>query len=82
MTGSPDRRELRDRGYARSAWAAVGRSCRHVLWYVREVVGENDYERYVNHLRRHHPQTRPVSRKVFERDKIQRLETGPNTRCC
>ncbi|WP_199523854.1 YbdD/YjiX family protein [Micromonospora craterilacus] len=59
-------------------WSALGR----VIWYVKEVVGENDYERYVNHLRRHHPQTRPVSRKVFERDKIQRLGTGPNTRCC
>ncbi len=82
MTGSLDRRRLRAQGYARSAWSALGRGCRLVGWYVREVVGENDYEHYVTHLRRHHPQTRPVSRKVFERDKVRRLETGPNSRCC
>ncbi|MDG4797562.1 YbdD/YjiX family protein [Micromonospora sp. WMMD1082] len=72
----------RARGRARSAWSALARTGRFALWYVREVVGENDYERYVSHLRRHHPQTRPVPRAVFERDKTQRLESRPNSRCC
>lgn len=57
-------------------------SLRTVLWYVREVVGENDYARYVDHLRRTHPERRPVPRRQFERDKMDRLAADPRTRCC
>ncbi|MGC5022927.1 CstA-like transporter-associated (seleno)protein, partial [Micromonospora sp. DT47] len=68
-------------GQRNRPWSALSRSWRLVTWYVKEVVGENDYEHFVEHLRHHHPHARPASRKVFERDKVQRLEAGPNSRC-
>ncbi|WP_433528219.1 CstA-like transporter-associated (seleno)protein [Micromonospora sp. CA-263727] len=82
MTRSARDGRPRAQDYARSAWSALGRGCRHVIWYAREVVGENDYQHYLDHLRRHHPHTRPVSRRVFEQAKTERLETRPNSRCC
>lgn len=62
--------------------AALARGWRGLRWYVKELVGENDYEHYVDHLRRHHPDTRPVSRREFERAKVDRLATDPGARCC
>ncbi|GII22688.1 YbdD/YjiX family protein [Planosporangium mesophilum] len=74
--------QLPVRRRATSLWSALGRGCRFAVWYVKEVVGENDYEHYLKHLQRHHPDARPVPRKAFERDKVQRLETNPKSRCC
>jgi uncharacterized short protein YbdD (DUF466 family) len=77
MTGSGTRRL----GMSRVG-AALARGWRAVSWYVKELVGENDYERYVTHLRRHHPETRPMSRREFERAKLDRMDTDPQARCC
>lgn len=64
------------------AGAALARWWRAVSWYVKEVVGENDYEHYVAHLRRRHPDERPVSRREFERAKLDRMAANPGSRCC
>jgi uncharacterized short protein YbdD (DUF466 family) len=53
-----------------------------LLWYLREVAGENDYVRYVEHARRHHPDTGILSRREFERRRMDRLEESPRQRCC
>ncbi len=76
-----DRTELRRPGLAR-AGAAFARGWRAVRWYVKEVVGENDYDHYVTHLRRHHPDAQPMSRRDFERAKVDRMDTDPGSRCC
>lgn len=68
-------------GLAR-AGRALARGWRAVSWYVKEVVGENDYEHYVTHLRRHHPDAQPVSRREFERAKLDRMAADPKARCC
>ncbi len=78
MTG---RTGTRRSGLAR-AGAAFVRGWRAVTWYVKEVVGENDYDHYVAHLRRHHPEAQPVSRREFERAKLDRMASDPRTRCC
>jgi uncharacterized short protein YbdD (DUF466 family) len=57
---------------------AVGR----VAWYLREVSGENDYDRHVEHLRRTHPGVPPPSRREFERAKMAERERNPRARCC
>ena len=38
-----------------------------VRWYLREVSGETAYDRYVEHLRRDHPDAIVMSRRDFER---------------
>jgi len=37
-----------------------------VRWYLREVAGENAYERYVEHGSREHPGRPVLSRREFE----------------
>ncbi|WP_197319970.1 YbdD/YjiX family protein [Saccharomonospora sp. NB11] len=64
------------------AGAGLARGWRALRWYVKEVVGENDYEHYVTHLRRHHPDTQPMSRREFERRKTDRMDVDPGSRCC
>lgn len=60
---------------ARRGWLAVS-------WYVKEVMGENDYSKHVAHLARVHPGTTPPSRRDFERAKVDRMERDPKSRCC
>lgn len=60
----------------------IAAACRALRWYVREVLGENDYDKYVVHLARHHPDSRPMSRREFERARTARIEANPTSRCC
>ncbi|GLW96637.1 YbdD/YjiX family protein [Microtetraspora sp. NBRC 16547] len=76
-------------GAASPGLQRAGAALRHTLrmigwigWYVKEVVGENDYQHYVAHLRKHHPEVEPMSRRDFERAKIDRMEADPKSRCC
>ena len=46
-------------------------------WYVRELLGENAYERYVEHRGRAHPGEPVLSRREFEDRR-----TRPTVRCC
>ena len=53
-----------------------------LLWYLREVSGEADYERYVAHAQRQHPDTPPLCRRDFERRKMDEREANHQARCC
>jgi uncharacterized short protein YbdD (DUF466 family) len=57
---------------------AVGRA----LWYLREVMGENAYEHYLDHRRRTHPGEPVLSRGEFERRRMDELDERPQARCC
>lgn len=63
-------------------WTPLRQGLRWSLWYAREVLGENDYDKYVAHLGRHHPDRPPASRRQFERARMQRLEREAGARCC
>jgi uncharacterized short protein YbdD (DUF466 family) len=52
------------------------------LWYAREVMGENAYSHYLVHQRRDHPGERVLSRREFERRRMDRMEIRPGQRCC
>lgn len=65
-----------------SALARVRAAGRSVRWYVRGVVGEDAYERYVDHLRRTHPDAPVPTEAQFWRDKYDDMERNPKTRCC
>jgi uncharacterized short protein YbdD (DUF466 family) len=53
-----------------------------LLWYLREVTGEHDYARYVEHERRHDPGATVLSRREFERRRMDNLDDRPRSRCC
>ena len=48
-----------------------------VRWYLREVSGESAYDRYVEHVRRDHPDAIVMSRRDFERMRHGRPRRQP-----
>lgn len=59
----------------RQAWDGI-------RWYLREVSGEADYDRYLLHARRDHLDSSVLSRRDFERRKMDDREANPTARCC
>jgi len=55
---------------------------RMVLWYLRELTDESAYDRYVEHLRTHHPNRPLPSRREFERQRLDAKDANPSARCC
>lgn len=49
---------------------------------LRRIVGAPDYERYVRHLRVHHPQIVPLTREEFMRQRLRDRYDRPGARCC
>ena len=49
---------------------------------LRNVIGAPDYERYLTHVTRRHPDTTPLSREEFARDALSRRYDRPGSRCC
>ena len=58
------------------------RLVRGVHWYLREVSGESAYDRYLEHMRRDHPDGLAMSRRDFERARQDHREANPRARCC
>ena len=57
-------------------------AARGVMGYLREVSGETAYERYVEHRRRAHPGDPVMSRRDFERWRMDERDANPGARCC
>ena len=49
---------------------------------LHRVIGAPDYERYLAHVTRRHPDTIPLSREDFARDALSRRYDRPGSRCC
>jgi uncharacterized short protein YbdD (DUF466 family) len=49
---------------------------------LRRIIGAPDYESYLVHVRRHHPQDTPLTREAFARDALARRYDRPGSRCC
>lgn len=64
-----------EQGRLRSVLSGVG-------WFVGGVTGGSAYERYVEHLRRTHPECPVPSKRDFWREKYDEQERNPSTRCC
>jgi uncharacterized short protein YbdD (DUF466 family) len=62
--------------------ATIRAAARALLWYLKEVAGEHDYDRYTEHHRSHHPDAPLLSRREFERKRMDELEKNPQQRCC
>jgi len=59
----------------RQAWRAF-------VWYVKAVMGDSDYERYVEHLAVHHPEGPVPTVKEYWRERYRRESCEPVSRCC
>jgi uncharacterized short protein YbdD (DUF466 family) len=53
-----------------------------IRWYLREVSGEADYDRYLAHAQQHPGDGPVLSRREFERRKAKQRESNPTPRCC
>jgi uncharacterized short protein YbdD (DUF466 family) len=60
---------------ARDAARVAGRT-------LRTVMGVPDYERYLAHVRRHHPERTPLGRDEFLRERLDARYSRPGARCC
>jgi uncharacterized short protein YbdD (DUF466 family) len=58
------------------------RAWRGVHWYLRELTGETQYERYLERHTREHPDAPALSRKEFDRRRIAAADAMPGSRCC
>jgi len=60
--------------------ASVARSIR---WYVRGVMGEDAYEKYLAHVAGDHGDgARVMTEREFWRDRTDRQDANPEGRCC
>jgi uncharacterized short protein YbdD (DUF466 family) len=66
---------IRPLGRIRSFFQKVG-------WYLRELTGEAEYDRYAQQHHKTHPGEAVMSRRDFERARTCRLEENPGSRCC
>jgi uncharacterized short protein YbdD (DUF466 family) len=56
--------------------------CRQAAQVTRRVIGVPDYDRYLAHLRVHHPQAQPLARDEFIRQRQIDRYSKPGARCC
>lgn len=51
--------------------------------YLNEIAGVPNYERYLEHVRKHHPEQTPLSETEFHRRAIdEKYGSGNIRRCC
>jgi uncharacterized short protein YbdD (DUF466 family) len=53
-----------------------------VIQIVRTIIGVPDYDRYLRHMARAHPECPPVSREAFMRERQDARYSRPGSRCC
>jgi uncharacterized short protein YbdD (DUF466 family) len=53
-----------------------------VVWYLDSVLGGRDYARYVQHLRRNHPELPIPTERDYWRDRHAAADRNPANRCC
>lgn len=76
----PDARE--DAPLTTASWGQVRRGVAGLSWWWRGVVGADAYERYVAHLRAHHPDAQIPTERQFWKDKYREMDRQPTMRCC
>jgi len=55
---------------------------RGALRVVRAIIGAPDYERYLAHMREHHPECQIATRDEFMRQRLESRYSRPGARCC
>lgn len=60
----------------------VAGAWRGLRWYLRELTGETQYDKYVERHAREHAGAEPLTRREFERRRIAAADAKPGSRCC
>lgn len=55
---------------------------RTLAWWITSVMGDHDYERHVESLRRRHPDCPVPSEKEYWRARYAEADAHPASRCC
>ncbi|MDO5752095.1 YbdD/YjiX family protein [Arthrobacter sp.] len=61
---------------------SAGRTLRSVNRYLKGVLGEDSYEKYLQHHEGTGCAAAPMTMKEFWRDKTDRQDKNPEGRCC
>ncbi len=69
-------------GAITSAGSAIVRAWRGVRWWFGSVLGDDAYQRYVEHLRRSHPDAPVPTEREFWRRRYAEADANPGARCC
>jgi uncharacterized short protein YbdD (DUF466 family) len=73
--------ELRSRGLRRAAANATWRALSAAWRFVRQISGDDAYERYLEHASREHPDRPPMRRNEYYRFRTEQ-KWSRITRCC
>ena len=49
---------------------------------VRRIIGVPDYQIYLEHMQRCHPDRQPISKDVFDQQRMDARYNTPGSRCC
>ncbi|MQY28537.1 hypothetical protein NRB56_41210 [Nocardia sp. RB56] len=60
----------------------VVRAGRALAGYLNAVLGGQDYARYVEHLRRNHPECPVPTEREYWRERHDAADRNPTNRCC
>lgn len=55
---------------------------RAVWWWLGELVGEREYEKYVAHMRARHPERAIPTEREYFRQRYAERDANPGARCC
>ena len=65
---------------------AAARACAHGVragvWWFNGILGGQDYQRYVDHLRRDHPGCEIPTERAYWRERYADADANPASRCC
>lgn len=63
-------------------FAAIKSGASTVSWYFKELMGDNDYQKYCAHLARQHPDQAVPTEREYWKDRWARQDAEPQSRCC
>lgn len=67
----------------RDPWGSLRRGGAGLLWYLKEIMGENAYIHYLESFeRRHGTREGAMGEKQFWRDLVDEQDRNPKARCC
>ncbi|KQU39554.1 MULTISPECIES: YbdD/YjiX family protein [unclassified Rhodococcus (in: high G+C Gram-positive bacteria)] len=61
---------------------AVLKSVRAATWWITSVMGDHDYERFVEHRNRVHPGHPVPSEREYWKARHAEADANPGARCC
>lgn len=66
----------------RAAARVCGDGVRAGVWWFDSILGGRDYQRYVEHLRRRHPDRPVPTEREYWRQRHAEADRNPTNRCC